>query len=141
MKHFVYIHCLLQILCIIGCSNNHGRVPVTGEVNFDGKPLESGNISFGGEKGAAGVSQIVNGKFTMSESAGQSGVQPGSYDVLINSWVEERGSVRADGSFSPGITRIPLLYLEPAKSGLKAEVKSSDKNHFVFDLKGEASKK
>ncbi len=76
--------------------------------------------------------------FSLSESGAESGVQPGSYDVfLIGSWVEERGSVRADGSFSPGITRIPLLYLDPKKSGLKAEVKKGERNHFTFNLKSD----
>ena len=136
----------ISTLTVLGCNGNDGRVPVTGVVTFDGKPLESGNISFGGDQGAAGVSQIVNGVFTMNESANEKGVQPGTYEVIVNSWVEERGSVKPDGSFSAGITRIPLIYLEPSKSGLKAEVKSGEKNHFTFDLssnigKGDKAKK
>ncbi len=126
--------------CLVGCNDNGGRVPVTGEVNFDGKPLEAGTITFGGAQGAAGVSPIVNGKFTLNQSANQNGVLPGTYEVLVASWVEERGSVREDGSFSPGITRIPLTYLEPQKSGLKAEVKASGKNHFSFELTSDFAK-
>ncbi len=57
--------------------------------------------------------------------------------MLIASWVEERGSVRKDGSFSPGITRIPLTYLDPGKSGLTAEVKSGQPNRFTFELKSD----
>ncbi len=87
---------------------------------------------------AAGAGKIANGKFSLSESGDEEGVQPGSYDVLISSWFEERGSVREDGSFSPGKTRIPLTYLDPSKSGLKAEVKSGQKNHFTFELKSAA---
>jgi hypothetical protein len=68
-------------------------------------------------------------------------VLPGKYDVLISSWIEERGSVRPDGSFSPGITRIPLLYLDPAKSGLTAEVKAGQSNSFQFELKSDGSEK
>jgi hypothetical protein len=118
-----------------GCGDNRGRVPVTGVVSFDGKPLESGNIRFGGDQGAAGAGAIVNGEFSLNESGSQSGVLPGKYDVLIASWVEERGSVRPDGSFSRGITRIPLLYLDPAQSGLTAEVKKGHANRFTFELK------
>lgn len=130
---------LLLALYVVGCGDNGGRVPVTGTVLFDGKPLESGHISFGGDQGAAGVGAIVHGEFSLSETANQDGVLPGKYVVLIHSWVEERGSVRADGSFSPGITRIPLLYLDPAKSGLTAEVKGDDTNRFSFELKSDGS--
>jgi len=128
---------VLLVALIVGCGNNGGRVPVTGSVLFDGKPLETGTIRFGGDQGAAGVGPIVNGSFTLNESGSQSGVLPGKYDVLIASWIEERGSVRQDGSFSPGITRIPLLYLEPEKSGLKAEVVKGQPNKFTFDVKSQ----
>ncbi len=128
---------LLACLCT-GCGDNDGRVSVSGEVLFDGKPLEDGNITFGGPMGAAGSGKIANGKFQLSESGDEPGVQPGNYDVLISSWIEERGSVRPDGSFAPGTTRIPLSYLDPKKSGLKAEVKSGQKNQFTFELKSDA---
>jgi hypothetical protein len=124
-----------------GCGDSRGRVPVTGTVTFDGKPLESGNIRFGGDQGAAGAGSIVNGKFSLSETASQDGVLPGKYEVLIASWIEERGSVRKDGSFSPGITRIPLIYLDPAKSGLTAEVKAGESNQFTFELKSDIAEK
>ena len=130
--------CLMIVSFVSGCGDNDGRVAVTGEVNFDGKPLEEGNITFGGSQGAAGAGKIVNGKFTLSESGSEQGVQPGTYDVLISSWFEERGAVREDGSFAPGKTRIPLSYIDPKKSGLKAEVKSGQKNHFTFEVKSDA---
>jgi len=133
------LHWSLVLLAasLVGCGDNRGRLPVTGTVLFDGKPLESGNIRFGGDQGAAGAGQIVNGSFSLSETGSQSGVLPGKYDVLIASWVEERGSVRPDGSFSPGITRIPLVYLDPAKSGLTAEVKKGQVNKFTFEVKSQ----
>lgn len=129
--------CLLGLALLLGCDHSRGRVTVTGTVLFDGKPLESGSIRFGGDQGAAGVGQIVNGSFSLNETGSQSGVLPGKYDVLIASWVEERGSVRKDGSFSPGITRIPLIYLEPEKSGLKAEVVKGQANRFTFEVKSQ----
>src|SRR5256885_16824520 len=91
----------LSLLLVLGCSDNRGRLPVTGTVLFDGKPLESGSIRFGGDQGAAGVGQIVNGAFSLNESGSQTGVLPGKYDVLIPSWIGGRGSVRKDGSLSP----------------------------------------
>jgi hypothetical protein len=130
---------MLLAACFIGCGDNGGRVPVTGTVLFDGRPLESGRISFGGDQGAAGVGEIVNGAFSLSETGSQDGVLPGKYIVLIHSWVEERGAVRPDGSFSPGIPRIPLIYLDAAKSGLTAEVTADGDNNFTFELKSDAS--
>ena len=138
MKLMTNLCVCLMLALSVGCGNNDGRVVVTGEVTFDGKPLEDGNITFGGAQGAAGAGKIVDGKFSLAESGDEQGVQPGSYDVLISSWFEERGSVREDGSFSPGKTRIPLSYVDPKKSGLKAEVKSGEKNHFTFELKSDA---
>ena len=127
------------LAAMAGCGHGRGRVPVTGTVTFDGQPLESGVVRFGGDQGAAGVGPIVNGRFSLSETGSQGGVLPGKYDVLISSWIEERGSVRPDGSFSSGITRIPLLYMDPSKSGLTAEVKAGQKNDFLFELKSEGS--
>ena len=80
------------LLLFSGCGDNGGRVPVNGVVTFDGKPLEDGSVVFSGDKGAAGVGKIVNGNFSLSESGEQTGVQPGSYTVLVQSWIEELGS-------------------------------------------------
>lgn len=137
MRMFLCASLLTAVALVVGCGDNRGRVPVTGTVLFDGKPLESGIIRFGGDQGVAGAGQIVNGSFSLSETGSQTGVLPGTYEVMIASWVEERGSVRPDGSFSPGITRIPLLYLDPAKSGLTAEVKKGQANRFTFEVKSD----
>jgi len=124
-----------------GCGDNSGRVPVNGVVTFDGKPLEDGSVVFSGDKGAAGVGKIVNGNFSLSESGEQTGVQPGSYTVLVQSWIEELGSVQPNGSFSPGKPRIPLSYMDVKKSGLAAEVKSGQTNQFTFDLTSKQAEK
>lgn len=138
MMRMLLCAALLSVVAlVVGCGDNRGRVTVTGTVLFDGKPLESGIIRFGGDQGVAGAGQIVNGSFSLSETGSQTGVLPGTYEVMIASWVEERGSVRPDGSFSPGITRIPLLYLDPAKSGLTAEVKKGQANRFTFEVKSD----
>ena len=108
---------------LAGCDYSRGRVPVTGTVLFDGKPLESGTIRFGGRSRCRRRGPDRERQLYAHENASQKGVLPGKYDVLIASWVEERGSVRPDGSFSPGITRIPLSISTLPKSGLTAEVK------------------
>ncbi len=137
-RQFMLILPLITLL--VGCGDNGGRVPVTGVVTFDGKPLEDGNITFGGDQGAAGIGKIVNGSFSLSETGNETGVLPGNYTVIIGSWFEERGTVMANGAFSPGKTRIPLIYLEPDQSGLVAEVKQGTKNHFTFELTSDVKK-
>ena len=79
---------LMVVALVAGCGDNRGRVPVTGTVLFDGKPLASGIIRFGGDQGVAGAGQIVNGSFSLSETGSQTGVLPGTYEVMIASWVE-----------------------------------------------------
>lgn len=64
---------LLLPATIVGCNDSRGRVPVTGSVLFDGKPLEKGTVRFGGDQGAAGVGPIVNGEFSLNESGSQRG--------------------------------------------------------------------
>ena len=100
-----------------------------------------GSVVFSGDNGAAGVGKVVNGKFTMSESGEQRGVQAGSYNVLVQSWFEELGSVLPRGSFSPGKPRIPLSYMDAKESGLTAEVKSGQANQFMFDLTSDTRRK
>jgi hypothetical protein len=132
---------MLLLAGLAGCGEDSGRVTVTGTVLIDGKPLETGIITFGGPSGAAGAGQIQAGQFSLNEGANLEGVQPGSYIVLIQSWIEERGAVREDGSFAPGESRIPLIYLDAQKSGLKAEVTADGDNKFTFELSSTAGPK
>ncbi len=119
-----------------GCSNNGGRVTVSGTVLLDEQPLEAGRVIFASNAvGSAGVGAITNGKFSLDQSASATGVLPGDYTVVIQSWIQEPGTVGPDGNFLPGNkSRIPVDYMNMEKSGLTAKVEAGKANDFTFKL-------
>jgi hypothetical protein len=130
------LQALLFCLTLAACGHSDGRVTVTGTVLLDDKPLESGKVIFASATaGSAGVGAIENGKFTLDQSASATGVLPGDYTVVIQSWILEPGTVGPDGNFLPGSeSRIPLAYMNMEKSGLAAKVEAGKANDFTFKL-------
>lgn len=119
---------------LCGCGNYEGRIPVTGTVTLDGKPLGNGMISFVGPKGYAVASgEIREGRYALSESASRDGIDTGDYLVSIESWEELPGAELPDGSFSKGKSAIPERYQDPSTSGLTATVTPKDRK-FDFEL-------
>ncbi|MDR1052580.1 MAG: hypothetical protein LBL39_00230 [Planctomycetaceae bacterium] len=74
MRRLIFVLLLLPILTGCGGNNPQGRVPVRGEVNLDGKPLEQGDILFSSVEGmtpaVATGSLIKNGKFSLPAEHG-----------------------------------------------------------------------
>jgi hypothetical protein len=90
---FVALACLAAAGCGKG---NDGRSSVTGDVTFDGEPLESGVVTLipgPGTKSPSAGAEIVNGKFTIPESGGP---QPGSFRVEITA-SRKTGEQRDEG--------------------------------------------
>ena len=74
------VACALLLLALVGCSSD-GRMAVSGTVTLDGKPLESGAITFlpaPGSEGHSAGGQITNGEFRLPADHGQ---KPGKYLV------------------------------------------------------------
>ena len=66
-----------SVLTISGCGGvNDGRVPISGSVTFDGKPLDGGTIAFigGGGGSLATASTNKEGKFRMQVALGMNKV-------------------------------------------------------------------
>lgn len=125
------------MLVCSGCGDgSDGRLSASGTVTLEGAPLESGSVVFSNESGvSAGVGIINGGSFTIQEAASSSGIQPGTYNVAVNSWEKEPGSVDDQGNIvDEGVSRIPEKYNDPKTSGLTATV-SPDSQTFSFDLK------
>jgi hypothetical protein len=64
--------CVFLLLALVGCSSD-GRMPVSGAVTLDGKPLESGAITFQPVAASAGHNageKIENGQFRLSAAHG-----------------------------------------------------------------------
>jgi hypothetical protein len=107
--------------------------PVTGQVTFQGKPLDQGTISFSPTAGQGTFSggQIKGGQYSISA---EHGLAPGLYEVRISS--TEGGPPPSDEL--PGETtavpkeRIPAEF--NSKTTLKAEVKEAGENKFDFTI-------
>jgi hypothetical protein len=123
------------IMSVGGCGGNtEGRVTTSGTVTLDGTPIPDGNVVFYKDGGSAGVGTIKDGGFTVSETAGSSGIQPGSYQVAIDSWEVEPNSVNDAGEIvAEGKSRIPEKYNSASTSGLTAEITDGE-NTLDFPL-------
>ena len=87
---------MLFVVIWTGCgpSNDEGRLPISGTVNFDGKPLANGHIMFRPDgKGLSSSSKIVDGRF---ELAAVDGIPVGQYKVVITSEQETGEKVERD---------------------------------------------
>ena len=119
-----------------GCNRNPlGRVPISGKVNFEGKPLDKGTIDFrpfAGEKSVSSGAAIADGVY---EIANLKGLPPGRYEVRIFSSKEDMSpppeGVRP-GGMRPGIERLPPRF--NVQSTQIVEVTAAGPNQFNFDI-------
>jgi hypothetical protein len=112
-----------------GCGGPQGteRVAVSGKVQFDGKPLSTGRITFIPQgKGAAVSGQITDGAFTIAKEQGPA---PGKCRVEIMS-SQETGK---KGPTGPEVKQIiPARY--NANSKLEAVLDAKDAKPCEFNL-------
>ncbi len=124
----------------IGCGPHSDSLAVTGEVKFNGVPLDNGSIRFASNTTANGKmyasgAVVKNGEFKIPQ---EKGLPPGTYRVEINSPDTKAPlvSVRvAPGQpLSPPTApdRIPSEFNTESKHTV--DVKASEKNHFVFEV-------
>lgn len=135
--------CVVSLFALAaGCRRDlGGGVPVSGVVTYNGAPLIDGAVTFVREDGAPGaIGFIQNGKYNMNQSVSHKGIPPGNYQVYIQSWIEEPGLIRPDGSHTAGDPRIPSKYMSVETSGLAADVGSRG-GTFDFALVGEPDPK
>jgi hypothetical protein len=148
---------LPALLVLASCGSDDGfakRYPVSGTVNYNGKPLESGEISFVTEDlaknfGATGI--VKDGSYSLSTAGDQDGAQPGKYKVTVKSKEEyftkateefqkESGTGNqkipphfAAKAASQAKSLIPAGYGDIRTTTLSAEVKP-ESNTFNFEL-------
>jgi len=126
--------CVLSFLT--GCGS--GRFPVTGEVTFDGKPVEQGTISLEpvDRQGPTSGGKIVNGKYRLE---GDAAPLPGKKTVRISAARKTgrkipAGSLAKKGEMVEEIERyIPDIYNK--KTTLTCEVGGQGTNQIDFHLK------
>lgn len=110
---------LLSLLLVssIGCGDGRpGRVPVSGKITIDGKPVPFGAVQFkpvGGGRTAGGPLN-AQGEYSVSMYELNDGLPPGSYMV----------SVKSDQTVSDSAVRwlVPKRFSKPKTSGLTADI-------------------
>ncbi|MDG3002533.1 hypothetical protein [Paludisphaera mucosa] len=131
---------LFACLGLAGCGEGGpSRLPVSGKVSLDGKPLTTGKVTFVPLDGTtASVAEIRDGAFQADRSAGPS---PGRYQVEIIA-VEPTGK-KVPNPDVPGSTIDEERDLVPArynvKSELTAEVKPDADNAYEFALSSQGA--
>ncbi|CAN5886907.1 hypothetical protein BH23PLA1_BH23PLA1_28370 [soil metagenome] len=133
---------LLLICNAMGCGGDGlPREGVSGSVSFDGKPLESGIITFvptDPNTPTQGGTTIANGTYSIPRSQG---LVPGKYKVIVSSGSGE-GSVEKPvedlEELGPGMPPVPAAEAIPSQfSGntvLEANVTAGGSNQFEFSL-------
>jgi len=129
-----FLSCVMMAGLLAGCGAKSDRLPVHGQITLDGAPLPTGTIAFTGPDGSAvAAGNIQDGKYTVSESGSRRGIPPGTYNILITSWLETPGEELPGGGFSKGKSAIPEKYSNPKTSGFTADIQP-DKVEFNYEL-------
>jgi hypothetical protein len=107
-------------------------------VNIDGKPLDSGSISFSpvDENGTSSGATISSGEFEISE---EKGLPPGKYKVRVYSAGDGPAAPEDQPPGESGLLakeRIPKEWNSDTTQEI--EVKASGDNTFNFDIKSSA---
>jgi hypothetical protein len=139
---------------VVGCNSGGISVSsVTGEVTYNGKPVENALISFVPQspngRGASGQSES-NGTFVLlTQSATKNGAIPGEYKILVSKFVEIDSSGNEvkrqfTRGYDPNNTQEQKMY--PLKNLLPEKYSKEEttdlivtvekkKNHFKLELK------
>ncbi len=119
-----------------GCGKEQ-RFPVSGSVQFEGRPIEVGQITFQPASQYSGDvtgGDILNGAF---ELEGPEGLPAGAYRVRITAVRKREGDSHAVGiaGLPPGVPEqyIPERYND--QTTLRVEVTPDGPNRFEFHLK------
>jgi hypothetical protein len=125
----------LSLIGIFGCGDGKPRrYGVSGQINWKGKPLDQGAITFLGEDPAlgTGAAMIQDGRYRI---LAEQGLLPGRYKVMITS--SDPKNRILDPNSPPGYLPLPKDRIQPkynAHTTLTAEVKSEGNNTFNFEV-------
>jgi hypothetical protein len=144
----VFVVLLASLMLVLSaCSRGDEEliVPVSGVVEFDGKPLEGATVTFFcREKDRYAVGQSdTEGRFQLTTKSPGDGAVPGEHQVMISKMVLEEhmhippGQPKPDRPDPKGRFRwvIPQKYGDFTRSGLTATVPDSGTNSLTLTLK------
>jgi hypothetical protein len=128
---------LFMLVIVAGCNRGPKMVPVTGKVNYNGRPLEFGVIMFQPPSGQPAQGQIQpDGTFNLSTYRLNDGAVVAKHKVRIACYESMRpGTVKGPGERTLGKPLVPEKYTLFDQSGLTADVNETD-NEFTFELSG-----
>jgi hypothetical protein len=138
-------YCIALSVFVAGCGGNSVKgidpnlVRVTGKVTYDGKPLNTGDISFISlDNPGKGYASVIDaqGNYSLAYSPSAKGALPGNYNVRVAA-LDGVPTMGDKGELTQPKSLIPVKYNDPSLSGLKATVEKGKSNVFNFDLKPE----
>ncbi|QEG16822.1 hypothetical protein GmarT_26900 [Gimesia maris] len=122
--------------CGSGLSDTPPMAPVKGVVTLDGKPLTTGTIQFTPDKDRGTTGRMALGGIKEDgtfELMGD-GAQVGHHLVSIECYESSAFDPNQPVNQAPK-SLIPLMYTDPKKSEITAQVQAGEENHFTFELK------
>ncbi|MEW4569985.1 hypothetical protein AB1L88_19140 [Tautonia sp. JC769] len=139
------------MMLVVGCGDSSGlpkRYPVSGSVNYNGQPVETGTITFApvDPEGRAASGTISNGSYYLTTAIDGDGALPGDYRVSITArdvnydaamGGVQGGSPKQDDvakAFQDAKDLVPPKYSLPDTSGLTYTVESGSNRNVDFDL-------
>ena len=138
---------LLFLLCLlwVGCSDGfEARMPVSGKVTIDGKPLAECKVTFMPKDTRRPSNAITDENGLFSDATTFS---PGDGVLIGEHWVAitpiKPPPMPGEAFSSPGekpgaakkyVAPVPFKYGMPKESGLTATVSSGETNEFTFEL-------
>lgn len=130
---------VLTLAAGCGDSNPLGRRSISGNVTFDGAPLENGSISFEplAKDGVGSGAVITDGTFSIPASKG---LPPGKYRVRM--FAAGENSAPAPEGLPGGAIAPPSVELIPPSWNAQSEhtitVATEGENHFTFSVETSA---
>ncbi len=161
VREIISLSALASLVVLsVGCGGNSGPtpVPVTGQILFQGKPVDDAHVTFHGRTDAGGRSASGKtddqGKFTLTTYKSGDGAIPGEYTITVSKTAAsakpldtavdpETGEFGADygammeaaassKKLQPGA--LPDKYNSPATTDLQRAVVADQKNEFTIEL-------
>jgi hypothetical protein len=115
------------------------RIPITGEVIYQGMPVVGATVSFSPQEHSHAAVGLTDseGHFELQTFEAGDGAVPGLFMVGIRKVELPMVELAADDAEAPVVEErslIPVKYADPKLSGLTATVKEGGETHFKFEL-------
>lgn len=117
--HFVRLALACCLFTAIGCGDGRpGRVPVSGQVLIDGKPLEEASVRFSPSEGRSSLGRTdSDGRFTLTCYEKNDGATLGKHRVSITALTPLSGD--------RVLSRVPKKYTTADTSELEVEIQET----------------